>query len=156
MRFAATFILMSLFWILISGLFDTLHLVLGLISCLIVSALMHKVMFESFEPKKYFTLLYNTICYIPWLLSEIITANLDLVYRTLHPSLPIKPQIITIRPGIKSDYAKTLLANSITLTPGTVTISSEGSEFTIHAIADKPATSLKAGEMQKRVAEMDL
>jgi multicomponent Na+:H+ antiporter subunit E len=70
--------------------------------------------------------------YIPVLLWEIIKSNLDVAYRVLHPALPINPGIVRVPVTLQSDYGKTILANSITLTPGTLTLDIKGQNFYVH------------------------
>ena len=75
------------------------------------------------------------ICiYIVVLFKEIIIANFDVAYRVVHPKIPIKPGIIIIKTGLKQDLAKLILANSITLTPGTFTLDIEDDRILIHWI----------------------
>ncbi|MGI9591054.1 MAG: Na+/H+ antiporter subunit E [Myxococcota bacterium] len=70
------------------------------------------------EPRRYFWALF----YVGVFLWEVLLANLEVAYRVLHPRLPIRPGIVKIRTTLQSTAARTLLANSITLTPGTLTI----------------------------------
>jgi multicomponent Na+:H+ antiporter subunit E len=72
--------------------------------------------------------------YLIVLIWEIIKANLDVAYRVLHPKMPINPGIVIIKTGLKSDIAKMVLANSITLTPGTFTLDILGDNLLIHWI----------------------
>jgi len=74
------------------------------------------------------------IFYLGVLLIEIVKANIDVAYRVLHPKMPIKPGIVTIRTNLKQDIAKLILANSITLTPGTFTVDIIGDRLLIHWI----------------------
>ena len=71
------------------------------------------------HPLRYWYFLTN---YIPVFLWECVKANLDVAYRVIHPQLPIKPGIVKVKTSLKSDTALTFLANSITLTPGTLTV----------------------------------
>ncbi|RLC39980.1 MAG: Na+/H+ antiporter subunit E, partial [Candidatus Nealsonbacteria bacterium] len=76
-----------------------------------------------------FFILYMFVLFI-----EIVKANFDVAYRVIHPKMPIKPGIIIIKTELKQDIAKTILANSITLTPGTFTLDIKGDELLIHWI----------------------
>jgi len=69
----------------------------------------------------------------------MILANLDVMYRVLHPALPIKPGIVKAKTRLTSKFARTMLANSITLTPGTLTVDIEGENLYIHWINVKSA-----------------
>ena len=72
------------------------------------------------------------LVYIPILLWEIIKSNLDVAYRVLHPRMPINPGIVRVPVTLKSGYGKTILANSITLTPGTLTLDVKDQNFYVH------------------------
>ena len=91
--------------------------------------------------------------YIPWLTVEIIKANLHVfkLAMTREGYEEMSPRIVTIKTKLKTDFAKFVFANSITLTPGTVTMSLVGDEFVVHAI-DKAVADELPGEMEKRVA----
>lgn len=103
------------------------------------------------RPTRYFWFL----CYIPLFLWECIKANLDVAYRVMHPDIPINPGIVKIKTNLKSDTALTFLANSITLTPGTmsVDIDKDNGFLYIHWINVKDkdvdrATKLIAGKFE--------
>ncbi len=72
------------------------------------------------------------LLYIPAFLWEVIKSNVDVAYRVLHPRMPINPGIVRVPVTLKSDYGKTILANSITLTPGTLTLDVKGQNFYVH------------------------
>ena len=95
--------------------------------------------------------------YIPWLLYEIFLANLHILYLVFHPRMMelIDPKIIRFRSKLKKDFSLVTFANSITLTPGTITVyvSIDGN-FHVHAI-DKKSGDALPGEMEDRVAEME-
>nr|MCR5853382.1 Na+/H+ antiporter subunit E [Methanophagales archaeon] len=109
--------------------------------------------FSQGKEEKVLTKAYRFIFYVPWLLWQIILANFDVAYRVLHPKMPINPRIIEFDTTLRGDVSRTTLANSITLTPGTITIEVKGSRFWVHAIADKAAEALLVDKtMQKKVA----
>jgi multicomponent Na+:H+ antiporter subunit E len=85
---------------------------------------------------------------------QIIIANIDVAKRALSPSMPIDPRIITFKTILRSDVARTTLANSITLTPGTVTVDIIDDVFYVHAIAKGPADDLLEGIMERKVAHI--
>ena len=92
---------------------------------------------SNFAPRR---ILY-AILYIPIFFYECFKANLDVAYRVVHPKMPIKPGIVAIRTSLKSDVGKLLLANSITLTPGTLTVDISGDYLFIHWINVKSSGS---------------
>jgi multicomponent Na+:H+ antiporter subunit E len=90
----------------------------SLITTMIFGRYFVKGIHKFFEPKRYFWLLVYAIVFI-W---EIIKANFDVAYRVLHPSMPIRPGIVKIKLTIKSEFGRAFLANSITMTPGTISV----------------------------------
>ncbi len=159
-RFGATFILtfviLFLLWIVFSGRFDGFHITLGLISSAIVAAFSGDLMFPSRESRGIFTLWLRLSTYIPWLLYQIFLANLHVMYLVFHPKMKelINPQIIEFDSRLKSDYARTTFANSITLTPGTITVNATVlGRFSVHCIDDKSAQSLP-GDMELKIVKV--
>jgi multicomponent Na+:H+ antiporter subunit E len=151
-----TFCLMFLFWILLSGLFDAFHLIAGVICCAIVALISHDLLVKG-KGKKILLKSFRLILYIPWELGQIVLANIDVAYRVLHPKMPIDPRIIEFETSLRGDFALVTLANCITLTPGTITISvePEKGKFWVHAIAKEPADALLVDQtMQKKVADV--
>ena len=88
------------------------------------------------------------------LFKEMLLANIDVAYRVLHPKMPIKPGIVKVKPGIKSDMGKMVLANSITLTPGTLSMDYIDDALFIHwiCVKDDPKESMKP--LDKAVKEV--
>ena len=82
------------------------------------------------DPRRWFWF----IIYVPYFLYYCVEANLDVAYRVLHPDVPIRPGIVKVRSTLKGDVAKTMLANSITLTPGTLTVDIVGQDYYVHWI----------------------
>ena len=94
--------------------------------------------------------------YIPWLIYQIFLANLRVMYLVFHPRMRelINPKIIRFNSELKSGYARTTFANSITLTPGTITVNVTAlGRFSVHCIDDKSAQSLP-GEMEERILKV--
>lgn len=116
------FILAYIVWVLLNWMPDWQHLLIGVFVSIFVIYLtgdLFPAKFNSlFDVKRYFWALY----YIPVFMYECIKANLDVAYRVIHPDLPINPGIVKIKTDLKSDIALTFLANSITLTPGTMSV----------------------------------
>ncbi|HUU80996.1 MAG TPA: Na+/H+ antiporter subunit E [Acidobacteriota bacterium] len=153
--FALTFIIMFGVWVMLSGKFDAFHLTLGLISSAIVSYLSSDLLFSSPQIKGLLSQWVRFVKYVPWLMVEIIKANLHVTYLVFHPRMMdlIDPRIIKFRSKLKSDLALVTFANSITLTPGTITVSvSIDGDFKVHAI-DKASGDPLPGEMEARIAK---
>lgn len=159
-RFGATFILsfviLLALWIIFSGRFDVFHITLGLISSAIVAVFSGDLLFTSDEPWSIFRLWLRMLAYIPWLLYKIFLANLYVMYLVFHPKMMdlINPQIIEFDSMLKDDFARTTFANSITLTPGTITVNvTVLGQFSVHCIDDKSGQSLP-GDMELKIARV--
>ena len=155
MRFVLTALIMFVFWIFLSGEFSFILLLSGIISSLLVSYISHDLLIGNGDMKLGFIRTIRFIRFLPWLLWQIVLANIDLAIRTLHPKMPINPMLINFKNNLKTDLGMVILANSITLTPGTVTIDVNENEFLVHVISEKAAQSLISGEMQARVKKIE-
>jgi len=128
------FVLMLAAWFLLTCSFDKQNIVAGIVTSVLVVVFVGYLFFDSihkiFNPRRIFWFLY----YIPFFVWQIIKANLDVAYRVLHMDLPIRPGIVKVTTTLKSDLGLTFLANSITLTPGTLTVDIIGSDLYIHWI----------------------
>jgi len=153
--FFLTFIIMCGTWVLLSGKFDAFHLSLGVISCAIVAYLSSDLLFSSPRIKGLLRQWVRFALYVPWLMWQIILANLHVMYLVFHPRMMelIDPRIIKFRSKLGSDLALVTFANSITLTPGTITVDvSIDGDFKVHAI-DKASGDPLPGEMEARVSK---
>jgi len=153
-NFVATFLMLSGFWVLLSGKFDVFHLSLGVICSLIIAYLSHDLLFANVRVGDVRVIVQRFIGYIPWLIREIVMSNFHVAYLALSPKMPIDPKVITFRTKLESDISWVTLANSITLTPGTITMDIEEREFVVHALDRKVADDLDTGEMEDRVAHI--
>jgi multicomponent Na+:H+ antiporter subunit E len=126
-----------------TGVFDLQITIAGAVVSLL-SALILGEVFVSYKHKhNIFYRIFWGILYIPFLFYHIILANLDVLYRIIHPKRPINPGIVKVKTLLKNMTAKTVLANSITLTPGTLTVDiKDNGIFYIHCINVK-ATDIK-------------
>lgn len=155
MRYIVTFLILFVNWIIWSGKFDAFHLSLGVISCLIVTYTTHDLLFRRTQfSSKDITEVIRLFTYIPWLIYQIVLANIHVASLVLNPKMPIDPQMIKFKTKLKKDISLTTFANSITLTPGTITADIIDGEFYVHALNKKVADDLLSGEMEKRVAHV--
>ncbi len=153
--FFLTFIIMFVVWVFLSGKFDPFHMSLGLVSCAIVSYLSADLLFPSRVIKGAFGQWLRFVKYIPWLLIQIVKASLHVTYLVFHPRMMdlIDPRIIKFRSKLTSDLALVTFANSITLTPGTITVYvSVDGDFKVHAI-DKASGDPLPGEMEAKISK---
>ena len=155
MRYLYTFLIMFGFWILLSGKFDLFHLTLGILSSGLVTLLSTDILMLDSKKNDRLAITFRFICYIPWLLYQIVLSTLHVTFLALHPKMldQIDPTIVTFKTNLKSNIAQVVLANSITLTPGTITIRIEDDVFYVHAISRKAAAGLP-GEMEERIARI--
>ncbi len=141
-------------WLLFSGHYDRLLLSLGFASTLVAVAIALRM--ELVDRETYPLLLkLKALLYWPWLAGEVIKANLDVARRILSPSLPISPTVFSFKASQRTDLGRVTFANSITLTPGTVSIDLEGDTIEVHALTEEAAQTLREGEMDRRVTEME-
>jgi multicomponent Na+:H+ antiporter subunit E len=152
--FLLTFVLLFALWVVLSGKFDVLHLTLGIISSALVGYFSGDLLFSSMQGAGSRGLSRRFVLYIPWLIYQILLSSLHLLRLSFHPRMKslIEPKIIRFRSRLKGDLALVTFANSITLTPGTITVSvSIDGDFRVHAIDRESAESLP-GEMEARIA----
>jgi multicomponent Na+:H+ antiporter subunit E len=151
-----TFLILLSVWILLSGKLDLFHLSLGVISCTIVTLFSGDLLFPEPRVKGLLSVWARFVGYLPWLLYQVFLANLHILYLVFHPRMMdlIDPRISRFQSRLKGELSLTTLANSITLTPGTITVfvSIDG-DFRVHAIDTKSAEMLP-GEMELRVARV--
>lgn len=159
MRYLALFILTFLFWLLLTFNLSAGNLVAGVVAAGITALLFSKYFFSNvvkfIQPQRYFWLVVYLFIFT-W---ECIKANFDVAYRVLHPSMPIKPGIVSVKMNLQSDFAKTMLANSITMTPGTISVDIADDILYVHWIyvssTDPQVYSQKiAGRFEKYIKKI--
>ncbi|MEN8256311.1 MAG: Na+/H+ antiporter subunit E [Thermodesulfobacteriota bacterium] len=157
----ATFILLFALWLLLSGKFDLFHLSLGALSCALVARLSSDLLF--LERDKGFSRRIieagRFLGYFGWLLWQIVIANFHVIGLALSGRRmrnELAPHIFSFKTILRNDFSRFVLANSITLTPGTVTIRIHGDTLYVHAISQEAAGELAdqeaISEMERRVA----
>lgn len=137
-------------WLLWSGVYQPLIVGFGVASSLFVVWLARRMGICDAEGNPAH-LIPRLILYVPWLVWAIIKSNIDVARRILQPSLPISPRLVKIKATQKDDLGRVIYANSITLTPGTVTVDVQGDELTIHALTAEAEADLLTGDMDRRV-----
>lgn len=150
MFYLITALLLALFWVLLSGHFTALLLGSGVAAVVLVVWLLNRMDRSDNEPGTNFLSL-QLFGYIGWLLWQVVLANIDLAKRILNPRLPITPSWTRLDTKVSSPLEKTLYANSITLTPGTLTTDVHDDHFMIHALSTEGIEDLRKGEMQRRI-----
>ena len=151
-----TFLLMAVTWVVLSGKFDHFHLSLGVICCALVAWFSSDLLFPDVKWGKLLVTGIRFSLYIIWLLIEIFKANIWVLYLCFHPRMKdkIDPHVIKFHSKLKSNLALVTFANSITLTPGTITVDVDmDNNFIVHAIDRKSAAGLP-GAMQDKIAKV--
>ncbi len=151
-----TFIVMMALWMLLSGRFDAFHLGMGVISAAGVAWFSSGLLFDPPPRRDIFGSWLRFLAYIPWLLYQILKANLDVLKIVLHPRMHrlIDPHIVKFKSDLSGDLALVTLANSITLTPGTITVfvTIDG-DYSVHALTRQAGDVSALKDMERKVAQ---
>lgn len=152
---ASVFLALSAFWLLLSGMFSPFLLAAGAGSALAVLAFARRMDVVDHEGHPIHLGWRTLFSYWPWLAVEIVKSSWDVSRRILHPRLPISPTLVRFRPSQTSPLGLVIHANSITLTPGTISVEVAPDEFLVHALTVEGAAGLAGSEMDRRVAAME-
>lgn len=151
------------FWLLLSGHYDFTHISMGVLSSILVILLNYRLRKYYFFTDEMFktsalTLSLNYLrfvaFYIPWLIWQIIVASLQVAYVVLHPKMPIDPALIKFETKLPTMGSKVILGNSITLTPGTITLQIKDDDFLVHALMDVSSSGIIDGTLPGQVARL--
>ena len=154
-RWFVVFLILFGFWIIFSGMFDLFHLSLGVLCSALVAYVSCDMMLRDPEGKNRLQKAWRFALYVPWLIYQVVLANFHVAMLVLNPER-IHPQVIRFKTKLKSDFSMVTLANSITLTPGTITMDIIDREFIVHALSERVAMDLLNGDMENRVAHVFL
>lgn len=130
-KWISTFLVLWLVWVLIAG-FALYEVLLGGAAALVLSLLIVRFVSYSFGIKGIAGAIKFIFVYIPVFLYKLVLANVDMAYRVLSPKLPINPRVVKVPTSLQSDFKKLVLANSITLTPGTLSLDVEEDHVLVH------------------------
>lgn len=142
-------------WVLLSGMLEPLLLGLGVASCLAVAWLKMRADRRDGEPVPYALHIGRLVGFLLWLSWEIVKSNIDVSRRILSPSLPIAPAVRWLPASQRSELTRVMYADSITLTPGTLSIDLTDDAVEVHALTEDFLDELERGEMDARVARLD-
>lgn len=153
-----SFISLMIFWVVMSGFLTPFHIGLGVL--VVIS-----VMYVNYDLKnhRFFDDDMNDISdlrfgraifYFFWMIWQIVIAGFHVVTVIIKPKMPIKTAMITFRADLPSAHAKMILGNSITLTPGTLTVDIEGDNFTVHALDEKSYQGIASDQMPRQVLKL--
>jgi multicomponent Na+:H+ antiporter subunit E len=153
MHYIRSALIVAIIWLLLSGHYTQLILSLGVVSVLIVTWFvwrMDRVDGELAVLPMRPRLLY----YLLWLMWQVVLANIDVVRRIWDPALPIRPTWQRLDIKVSSPLAKMIYANSITLTPGTLTTDVREDHFMVHSLTTEGIEELRKGSMEKQIQRL--
>ena len=145
--------ILAVVWLLWSGLFKPLLIGLGIFSCLLTVWVLNRMQFfqaGSFD----FHYGPRLLAYWAWLAGEIVKSSIEVTRITLAPKVRVAPRTVTLDVSDLGPVDQVLLGNSITLTPGTLTLDVHNNRLTVHAFTEAGAAELEGGEMHRRVAAL--
>lgn len=154
MRYLSLASFLFAFWIALSGHYTPVLVTAGLTSaavCVLAAVRMRTADAEG-HPVELFR---AAITYFPWLIVEITKSAWAVTKIILHPRLPVSPTMTIVRASQRSCAGIATYANSITLTPGTITVGVNGNDLTVHALVKEGALDLEAGGMDRRVSQFE-
>lgn len=151
-QYFALFSVSYVFYLVLAGSLATFELVTGAISAGIVATALWGISLTSpVQPVRTGSRVVRLALYAPYLLYEIAKANVEIAYVVLHPDLPIDPEMVEFDAAVWSALPVTTLANSITLTPGTLTVDVTRQHFTVHTLTRSSREGLFSGTLERAV-----
>ena len=154
MRAISLAITILVFWLILSGHYTPFLVAIGVISVVAVVALSIRMGVLDAEGHPVH-LLPAAVTYVPWLLWEILKSAWSVSKAILSPRLPISPTMTVVTASQRTNAGLATYANSITLTPGTITVGVRGNEFTVHALVREGADDVESGGMDQRVRQFE-
>lgn len=142
------------FWLLLSGMFTPFLLAAGAGSAIAIALFSRRMEIADREGLP-LHLTLAALTYWPWLVKEILKSGWQVTRIVVDPRLPVSPVLVRFRPSQHSTLGLVTHANSITLTPGTVTVEAEHGEFLVHALTQEGADGLAGSEMDRRVSRFE-
>ena len=142
------FATLLLFWIMLNGSLALDNIIVGVLVAAVISLLFHSGLSFFTEFRATPQAFIAGIQYYIYFFKELVISNIKLAAIVLNPSLPIKPGIVKVRTKLKSKMGRLMLANSITLTPGTMTVEIEGEWIYVHCV------TMESADIDKATAEI--
>ena len=139
MKYLATFLVLFIVYVLLAG-FVVEELIIGAVVSLILTAIIAKYVDYKVDYKLPFRLLVFIVIYIPIFIFQLVLANFDVARRVLSPKIPLNPGFVKVQTELEGNFGKLILANSITLTPGTLSVDINGKDIYIHTVDVKGKT----------------
>lgn len=139
MKYVATFLVLFSVYVLLAGVIVE-ELILGAIISMILTIIITKYVDFTIDYKFPVRLLVFVFMYLPVFIWQLVLANIDVARRVLSPKIPLNPGFVKVETDLEGDFSKLLLANSITLTPGTLSVDINGKDMYIHTVDVKGKT----------------
>ena len=139
MKYVATFLVLFASYLALAG-FELQELLLGAVVSVALTFILAKHVNFTLDYRFPVRLLVFIFAYVPLFVWQLILANFDVALRVLSPKIPLNPGFVKISTDLKGDFAKLTLANSITLTPGTLSVDIDGDDIYIHTVDVKGKT----------------
>lgn len=155
MRLISTVIVLFCFWLLLSGIYTPFLVGTGLACSVAVVLFARRMDLVDHEGHPVHLAPRALLGYWPWLLKEIVKSAWEVSKIIVHPRLPISPTLVRVKSTQKTDLGRTVFANSITLTPGTISVEVGTDEVLVHALTRSGADSLAEGDMDRRVTRFE-
>ena len=153
-RTVLLFVALAAVWLVLSGHYNGLLLTLGFLSCVATVYVASRLtVIDSESVPVHMGLLLPG--YWLWLIGEIVKANIDVTRRIMHPALPIDPRLFEIPSSQTSDLGRVIYANSITLTPGTISTDVREGTIQVHARSEQGERDLRNGTMDRKVTALE-
>ncbi len=144
-----------IFWLLLSGMYTPFLMLSGLGSAVVVTMIARRMDLVDHEGHPIELGWRPFLSYWPWLIKEIWFSGWDVTKRILSRRIPISPTIVEFTPTQRTDLGLVIHANSITLTPGTISLEVQPGRFLIHALTKEGAAGLEGSEMDRRCTELE-
>ena len=155
MKILVLAILYSSIWIAFSGHFDFLLLSFGVLSVSIVLYTLRRMRIVDETPIKFQMNAFKLVTYGFWLIKEILKSNITVTKTILSPKIKVKQNMFDVPLSPKTEAAQVIFANSITLTPGTITVETEKNSLLVHALNFSDNTEYEIADMGNRVSDCE-
>ena len=140
------------FWLVLTASVHPLDLTTGVVLSLALGWWAARILWRDAEPPDLSLRQAVRFCfYLVWLVKEIVVAAVGVAEKVLDPSLPVGPCVIVYRSSLESSVSRIAFANSITLTPGTLTLDVDGGVYTVHCLSPGFAEGIESGDMEERI-----
>jgi multicomponent Na+:H+ antiporter subunit E len=154
MKIARTAVPLFAFWLALTGSLEPSELIIGAVLSVALGAWATRFLWTEDAPTLTPGQTLRFLGYLLYLLRSIIVAAIGVAEVVLDPQMPIEPVLVTHRTSFKRVVSRIAFANSITLTPGTLTVDVDGNSFLIHCIDERFADDISSGELERRVARV--